>query len=413
MDGEKIMNSSKVENYIKETWEKTFRYLPEDQDTLIGLPYPYSIVGVKTSVFEEMYYWDTYFTNVGLLISGYEEQARNNVDDMLYLVERYGHMLNGNRTYYITRSQPPFLSEMVKDIYHKFADKEWLSHAYKILKKEYEFWQTRRMTCTGLNRYLGEDPDLDACAYGFVARLHIDQPTDPNLIREYGQSYQAGAESGWDFSSRCGLYNHKFNGVDLNALMYGIEKNMEYFALELENGEESIWSQAAQKRAERMNELMWNEDVGAFCDYDFEHQKQGDFISLAMFYPMFTQLATKEQAAKTVKLLDKMEREFGVACTENREDSLQLQWDFPHGWPCLQYLLIRALLNYGYAEDAKRIAKKYISVADDNFETTGQLWEKYDVLTGAVSVTKEYHTAPMMGWSAATYVYCKKLLSNL
>lgn len=406
------MHSKKVEQYIKETWKKTFRYLPKDEGTLIGLPYPYTISGVKQGIWQEMYYWGTYFTNVGLLMSGHEDRAKGNVDDMLYLVERFGHMLNGNRTYYITRSQPPFLSEMVHDIYRKFADKEWLSYAYEVLKKEYEFWQTKRMTCTGLNRYLGEDPDLDNCARAFASRLHVDKPTDPDLIREYGQSYQAGAESGWDFCSRCGLFNHQFNWVDLNSLMYGIEKNMECFAIELENGEEDIWSKAAQTRAERMNELMWNEELGAFCDYDFEHNRQGELISLAMFYPMYTKLATKEQAEATVKLLGKMEKEYGVASTENRDDLLHLQWDFPHGWPCLQYLLMRALLNYGYIEDAKRIAEKYIKVADNNFETTGQLWEKYDVVTGEVSVTKEYNTTPMMGWSAAVYVYCINLLEG-
>ena len=109
---------------------------------------------------------------------------------------------------------------------------------------------------------------------------------------------------------------------------------------------------------------------------------------------------------------EKLEQEYGIACCENRDDLLSLQWDYPHGWACLHYIAVRGLLNYGKKEDALRIAEKYVNVAAKNFEKTENLWEKYNVVTGEVSVTKEYNTPPMMGWSAGVYLYCEQLLEE-
>ena len=124
-----------VETYIKNNWDKCIRENKQDDGTLIGLPKPY-IVPCIGGMFQEMYYWDTYFTNKGLALSGRWEQIKNNTDDMLYLVDRYGYMPNGNRTFYLTRSQPPYLSMMVRDVYDHFQDKSWLESAYKTLEKE-------------------------------------------------------------------------------------------------------------------------------------------------------------------------------------------------------------------------------------------------------------------------------------
>ena len=125
---------NEVERYISSNWENTFRYQTHDVGRRLGLPYPYTVAGVAEK-FQDMYYWGTYFTNVGLLISGYTKQAQNNVDNMLWLVEKYGYMLNANGTWALTRSQPPFLSLMVHEIYEATKDKAWLAKAYESLKK--------------------------------------------------------------------------------------------------------------------------------------------------------------------------------------------------------------------------------------------------------------------------------------
>ena len=159
-----------------------------------------------------------------------------------------------------------------------------------------------------------------------------------------------------------------------------------------------------------MKRLLWDENTGFFNDYNFVDKKLNNFASVAAFYPLFTGLATKEEAESTVKSLKKIEKEFGVVSTEDISDSYGLQWDYPNGWACQQYIVIKSLINYGYKADALRLAEKYVKNVDKTFEETNNLWEKYDVVCGGVSASKEYETPPMMGWSAGVYLYCTELL---
>ena len=130
-----------------------------------------------------------------------------------------------------------------------------------------------------------------------------------------------------------------------------------------------------------------------------------------MLYPLFVGLATKEQAESTLKNLDKITLKYGLTSTEKRDDLFNAQWDHPHVWPPLQIIAAKALLRYGYVDEARTVAKKYLAVVEMNFEKHGRLWEKYNGIDGEKSVTKEYETPPMMGWSAATYLFCDKLLN--
>lgn len=399
-----------VKKYIIENWDKTIRTNTEDKGTLLGVPKPYTVPCIE-SAFQEMYYWDTYFTNVGLLLSGRTEQAINNVENMAYMIEKYGKMLNGTRTYYLNRSQPPFFTQMIRDIFDVSGDIEWLGKIYPSAEKEHEFWQTHRMTPSGLNRYYCDDESRfgESSAKYLVERCNIAMPKDEKTVVEYAKCFMSFAESGWDCNSRFGLRAHKFNPVCLNSLLYGMEENLAFFSEKLNNGKADGWHSAAKKRKELMNKLMLNGENGAFYDYDFENGTLSDIFSVASFYPMTFNLATKEQAEATVKLLPKLEAAFGIVSCENSDGIMNLQWDYPNGWACLHYMVIKALLNYGYNVDARRIAAKYASLVEDVFEKTGNLWEKYDVINGAVSTAKEYDTPTMMGWSAGVYLYAHNL----
>ena len=402
-----------IRDYIRSNWGKTIRHNPKDNDTLIGLPYPYTVPCCEGH-FQEMYYWDTYFTNAGLLHEGRLDQVKNNIDNMCFLIQKYGFMPNGNRTYYLTRSQPPFLSQMVRELYDRQPDTEWLAACYDALDKEHQFWQTQRTTASGLNRYYGTftfDDEM-ACYPELCARFQIPVPEALETQRRYAWSMFTFAESGWDCNSRMGTDVYQYNWVDLNALLYGMEQNMAYFSQILQDGRSVYWQQQAHVRATKMSKLMWNETLGAFCDYNFETGEKADIISAAMFYPLFTGVCTPEQAAKTVSLLPKLELPFGIACCELKEDLNDLQWDYPNGWACLHYIVIHGLLRYGYDEDALRVARKYVSLAEDVFEKTGKLWEKYNVVTGEVSTAKEYKTPAMMGWSAGVYLDCLHLINH-
>ena len=405
---------SPAEAFIRENWKASVRFHPQDEDTLIGLPHPYTCP-CASGMFQEMYYWDTYFTNVGLLLSDMTEQAKNNCRNMAYLIDRYGFMPNGNRTYYLGSSQPPFFSRMASDVYAVEKSKDWLAEMYPAMVKEHDFWRTRRVTASGLNRYSGEFSPDDATEAGnarwFYRRMKLLPDQDPKIAADRSRCFRSYCESGWDCTSRFKLDPHNHDWLDLNALLFGMESDLARFAKELGNGDEEKWLRAADERKARMNRLMWDEEKGMFCDYDFVKGAKSGFVSVAQFYPMFTGLATKEQAARTVKLLPRLEHLYGVAGSQ-REGLLDLQWDYPHGWACHQYIVIRALLDYGYRADALRLARKYVTVVDKVFAETGALWEKYDVVKGEVSVTKEYVSPKMLGWSAGVYLYCRRLVGD-
>ncbi len=402
---------TKVEKFILENWESVIRVNTKDKDTLIGLPYPYTVPCAEGK-FQELYYWDTYFTNVGLMLQGKIEIAKNNVNNMLFLVEKFGFMPNGNRTHYQYRSQPPFLSQMVLELYAETKDIDWLFKAYCTLEKEYSFWQKERITPSGLNRYHGQIKDFTESASSLCRRVGLDMPSDIKTKNRYGESAYSLCESGWDCSSRFAFFAQDINPVCLNSLLYGFEKNMAYFSKVLGNGDSKDWNRRSIERKMLMNNIMWDKNIGAFCDYNFVENKRRTLASTAMFYPMFFNLEDENQSNQTIKTLKKLEQKYGVACCENREDILSLQWDYPHGWACQQYMVIKALLNYGFVSEANRIAQKYVDVVDKVFDETGHLWEKYNVLSGTVSVTKEYVTPTMMGWSAGVYIYCNKFLKG-
>ncbi len=402
--------SNKVENFIRENILKTVRYCPHDDGTLIGLPNKYT-VPCASDMFQELFYWDTYFTNKGLLIMGMTDLVKGNVDNMLYLVERYGFMPNGSRTFFLNRSQPPYLSIMVKDLFEVTGDKQWLAKAYETLKKEYDFWQTKRIFENGLNGYTNYETDIldDDFAPQFLRRTgyKVEGEMTDEIKEEISQAFSSVCESGWDCNSRVLGDGHRYNSIDLNSLLYALEENMEYFAAILSDSEQDIWAERKNSRKKKM-QLLWNEEQGVFIDYNIETGEYAGYKSAACFYPLYFKIATKEQAEKTVKLLEKLELKYGVSSGEP-EPLWHCQWDYPNVWAPMQYVVYNGLVNYGYNEAARRIAQKYIALIEKGFDETGNLWEKYDGNIGEVTGF-EYDAPPMMGWTAGVYTYfCKEL----
>ncbi|MBQ2615214.1 MAG: alpha,alpha-trehalase [Clostridia bacterium] len=399
-------------DYIKKSWDECVRYQPEDEDTLIGLPYPY-IVPNKRVGFQEMYYWDTFFTCQGLLLSGKEELVKNCTDDMLYLVNKYGFMPNGNRTYYLRQSQPPFLSMMVMDVYRTYQDKEWLKNAYETLKKEYQFWMTQRITPLGLNKFDARVKDMsqeeaDMHYYGCCERIGYTIPSEDHF--QVARNFLTDCESGWDFNPRTELSQSDCVYVDLNCNLYLYEKNFAEYAQILENGESKIWEEKAEQRKALMNRYLW--DGEAFMDYNMKQEKTCPVFSVASFYALWAGVANEEQAAKTVAKLSKLEYPYGIAACEKNEVPGQYQWDYPTGWPPHQYLMIQALERYGYKEDARRIAEKYVTVCEKIYQETGDLWEKFHVEKGDQNTEKDYEAHRMIGWAAGVYLFAKHYLEQ-
>lgn len=397
------MNS--VLEFIDKNLGRCVKLNRRDEGELIGLPYEYTVPNVERH--NELYYWDTYFTNIGLLRRGLENLAKSNTDNILYMVNKYGYMANGNRTYFLRTSQPPFLSMMVRDIYEFFGDTAWLFGAYHVLEKEYNFWCTKRITETGLCQYdgdLSEEGISDYFANAYKNRSGVDWQEDTDKLARQAIIC---CESGWDMNPRWGTDAMNYVQPDLNSLIYILEENMAYFAKVLENGDYDKWKNLAQKRKELMQKYLDRGD-GLLTDYNFASGKHSEVISAACLYPMFASLADENNVRAVKENLNLLEAPHGIyACAKNEVPG-SYQWNYPNGWPCHQYIAAIALENYGYHDDALRIAKKYVSLAENIFESTGNLWEKYNVLEGSINVTNEYDMPPMMGWSAGVYIVLKE-----
>ena len=403
-----------VKEYLKERIPKTVKETKENSGNLIGLPFPYTTPCAENN-FQEMYYWDTYFTNVGLILWGDAHIAKSNIENMFYLVGKYGFMPNGNRTYYLNRSQPPFLSSMVTDLYNHTKDKEWLRHAYGVLKQEYAFWQGKRTTPTGLSGYTGYEIDesvLERNYSYFIRRVGKTAKENPDR-KDLLEAYYAGVsvyESGWDCTSRVKDLGHQFDWVDLNSLLYIMEKNMSFIADELENGEGEAWKSRAKSRREKMA-ILWNGERKLFMDRNFVTGEFSDYASAASLYPMYAGLATKEQAEDTMAQFDDLNLKYGISAGESKRQ-LNCQWDYPNVWAPIQFIVYKALKNYGYDEKAKELAEKYVSTVEGSFTETHNFWEKYDGNTGKPAVS-EYKAPAMVGWTAGVYIFFNSELGLL
>lgn len=400
---------NETEKFIEKNWDSCLRENRFDNGTLLGVPYPYTVPSAEA--FDELYYWDTYFTNLGLLKFGRPALAKQNTDNMLYLVNKYGFMPNGTRTWYLTRSQPPFLSEMVRDIYEYYRDKVWLEGAYSALKKEYSFWMQQRCSPIGLNHYASklDKSDIETTANDFKQRTAVKTDVPDEQIAAHTL---ATCESGWDMNPRWDFECHNFAPADLNSLLFGMENNMAYFADLLGYPEDTAqWKCRAGKRLNLMNKYMLNDD-NLFLDYNFKTGKLSGVFSAASFFPLYTKAASDEQAKAAVKNLPRLEANHGIVTCEKGKGDIVYQWDYPNGWACLQYIVITALANYGYIDEAKRIAEKFVKLVDSVFEKTGNLWEKYNVVDGNINVIDEYKMPTMLGWSAGVYIAAKAFINQ-
>lgn len=388
--------------YIAERWDDTTRAADEQQDSRsLWLPKPYT-VPCADDRFQDLYYWDTYFANLGLLRAGRVDQARNNVDNFLYEVEEYGFVPNSNATYHLNRSQPPYLSLMIRDIYEATGDLEWVRERLDGLEAEYRFWMDERSTDSGLNRYYHratEEEELSFYDSVLKRRLGFEE-TDSDTKRMVSEQYVAEAESGHDFTPRFDGRCADCNPVDLNSLLAVYENNFCFFAERTGWSNAQRWEDAWTRRRRRMDELLW--DGSTYSDYDYVRHRRTGVLSVASIFPLWAGLATNEQAGASVASLKKLDGPHGIITCERRGDGPRFQWGYPNGWPPMQYATVQALLRYGYEDRARHIAGKYLDLVTDVFESTGQLWEKYDVVDGTPA-GGEYEATKMMGWTAGVF----------
>ena len=401
--------------YIKKSFPKTVREQTNAGKKNINVPHPYT-VPCADGLFQNLFYWDTYFTNLGLLQTGMEGLAKNNTDNLLFLANKLGYVPNANRWEYSNRSQPPLLARMVGDIFSETKDRQWAKQAYRTLAKEHAFWTSRRSSPTGLNRNFHSATDDELMEfYTFLAKSRFKGLSCESRVEKLAFSSHSlsEAETGWDFTPRFDRRCEDFCPVDLNANLYFCETMLADMARALENGDEHAWSKKAEDRRRLMSKYLWNEKVGCFTDYDFVNGKQSDLVTCAALFPLWAGAATQEQAEKTLhKVRRLLECESGLAACERRPQKFVYQWDYPNGWPPLQCIAIQAMDRYGFRTDARRIAEKYVKTVVRNFKKTGGLWEKYNVVTGSTDAVDEYQMPQMLGWTAGTFIFAVDYLKR-
>lgn len=427
-------NWSEVEQRIHETWgaskvDSTTKQMPGS----LKLPYEYFSIHENVNV---LYCWDTYFTNAGsLLIDSFAIYAKNAVDNQFAEIDQIGFVPNASEPWGVNRSQTPFLSMMVREVYeHGLADKKWLLMAYEMLQKDYLFWtdtsataiENHNTTVSGLQRFYHHATEAELLDFYKVLkpRFHLSDSVSNEEKMKMGEAWMSEAET-MDFTPRFENRCHQFIAVDLNSNLYLYEKNFEWMMKELKIEGVNDWGRKAARRKELLTQFCWNEDRGLFMDYDFVNQRFSEVASVAAFYPLWAGVASDEQAERTYENLSLFEFEYGPTICEKTEQDRVYQWDYPAGWPPIYYLVTKALDNYGYQKDALRISAKYLDVVTKNFldpepkffaskiggkkkdrkREVGFVYEKYDVTNGAIN-DSEYACRPFHGWSYAVYIWC-------
>jgi alpha,alpha-trehalase len=384
------------------------RTLPADPNTirdhgLLYLPRPYVVPGGR---FNEMYGWDSYFIEVGLLRDGELDRARDMVDNFLYEIQHYGTILNANRTYFLSRSQPPFLTRMVLGVYEQSRDRAWLRSAVPQIERYYRFWTTspHAIPGTGLSRYFdrGEGPAPEAVADEKDAdgRTHYDRVreyyrthdvTDYDVTQYYDRvrdrltplfykGDRSMRESGFDPSNRFGPFSVDiihYAPVCLNSLLYVMEDDTARIMDTLGDANAArAWRERAAARRERINSLLWDEDAGLYHDYNFQTRRLRRYDFATTFYPLWAGLATNPQAARVRANLPKLEAPGGLLTSTEVTGN---QWDAPFGWAPLQMIAVDGLRRYRFEDEADRIAAKFVSLVAKEFDAHGTILEKYDV----------------------------------
>ena len=406
---------------------------------LLYLPDKYVVPGGR---FNEMYGWDSYFIIRGLLRAGRLDLARGMVDNFFFEIEHYGAMLNANRTYYLTRSQPPFVSSMFVDVYRAIQqvkknngsdDRAWLERAYADLDKDYGMWTRDPHLAgqTGLSRYydFGEGPPAEAVQdetgfYRKVAQYFFLHPTQADdyvvemnagspqavagspyslqvcdvsmtmaraecekakpfkLSADYYKGDRSMRESGFDVSFRFGPFGaatHHYAPVCLNSLLYKTEKDLEQISLWLGHAEDAKqWSQRAEARKKLITRYLWNQQQGLFFDYNFQTSQISNYRYASTFYPLWAGLATPEQAKAVAGNLKIFERPGGLPMSTEETGA---QWDLPYGWGNIEMLAIDGLRRYGFNADADRVSYEFLSTVAENFRRDRIIKEKYNVVT--------------------------------
>ncbi len=405
-----------LREHIAALWPKLVRSQVEvpPHSSLLPLPHPYVVPGGR---FREVYYWDSYFTMLGLVDSGEQAHSRQMLDNFAHLIDTYGHIPNGNRSYYLSRSQPPFFSYMVELQAGIEGDATYRRYLPQ-LRKEYAYWMAGAASLlpgqaarhvvklddgSVLNRYWDERDTPRQEGWLHDVRTAMEARDRP--AGEVYRDLRAGAESGWDYSSRWLRDREQLSTIrttalvpiDLNSLLHHLETVLAQACRQPEAGCDIDYAAAAQQRKAALDRHLWNR-AGYFADYDWTTRTLSDQLSAAALYPLFAGIASDVQAQRTAESVRAhLLRPGGIATTALRTGQ---QWDEPNGWAPLQWIAVEGLRRYREDALARTIGTRFLGRVQGVFAREHKLVEKYDLDAGASGGGGgEYALQDGFGWT--------------
>ena len=418
-----------VKESIVEHIENLWKVLERKADvavegsSLIALPHPYIVPGGR---FQEIYYWDSYFTMLGLAKSNKWNVIENMIENFAFLIRQYGYIPNGNRTYFLSRSQPPYFSLMIELLATHKGTNIWVKYA-DVLQKEYNFWMDETQTTKHvvrlpdgsiLNRYYDQlDKPRPESYYSEIGLASTYNGDEKMLFK----NLRAACESGWDFSGRWFKDGRTFTEidilnilpVDLNCLLYHLESSLALCYRHANNTqEEERYTKKALLRENAINKYFYNNNDGWFYDYNINTKNLSEQKTIAGITPFFFAIPKSEAI---IKAADVIRAHFlqpgGVVTTLNNTGQ---QWDYPNGWAPLQWITIKALDDYGEVLLAQVIAKRWAQLNIKVYKSTGKLMEKYNVID--IDVTAgggEYPSQDGFGWTNGVLLKIFKTYQDL
>lgn len=396
----------KTHEYIKNSWLKAVK--KSDCDKNFIMPYDY-IPPCVDSAFTNLFYWDTYFTNLGLYNDDMAKYAFQNIEDLKFCLRKFGCVPNICRANgAMHASQPPLLFLMVEDYFNYSLDIEWLRDSYDALKTEYDFWQTKRKAPNGLNRYWRnydcETLGADSGWIQWYARRHgehILQLSEKEKIQLQTHKTAEG-EGGEDHTPRYGGQAGDINPIDLNAYLYGFEKTMARFATILQNGENTVWDNRAKQRATLIQTYCYDENTGVYFDYNYKTGKRTGIYCSACYIPFIFGITSDKKALQ--KINERLIHAHGVTpCQEMPPDGDIYQWGYPNTWAPNNWWAYLANERVGEYGTVHTIINTYLNTISLEFEKSGKLYEKYDAVNGGKATVNEYGVPEMLGWTAGVF----------
>ncbi len=417
-----------IKEHIEKLWDFLTRQPEESHNSLVPLPRPYIVPGGR---FREIYYWDSYFTMLGLQVSRRIDLIQNMIDNFCYLIDRFGYIPNGNRTYFLGRSQPPFFACMIQLLAEEKGKETFVKYLPQ-LEKEYSFWMKGAdqidlkssslhhlvmLPDKGiLNHYWDESDAPRPEAYKHEVALAENAEDKKSVYR----NLRAAAESGWDFSGRWFKVRGDFSSihateivpVDLNCLLLNLEQTIaKAYEVAGDKANCENYTNLAERRKQTLFKFCWNDDEKFFFDFDHKENAPKKVYTLAAAFPLYFGVATQEQADGVAKMVkDKFLCAGGLISTL---ETTSQQWDAPNGWAPLQWISIQGLAKYGFTELAKEITKRWMDINRRVYDATGKLMEKYNVVSTEIKAGGgEYPTQDGFGWTNGVYLALDKWLAE-